>query len=287
LIAVDSPFRDLTVSVIAFGGPIATAVSGLFGFASAIVTVGEAIGFALLGGLGLVVLALAAVGVAIYLAIDNYDALGTAFVIVTDQIGMALKGVWDWITQYWPLLAGVLLGPFGVAAAVIATNLFGIRSMIVDWVSGAAKWLYEGGQSIIQGLINGIKDRVGDAVDAVKGAGRSIINGARDVLGWHSPSTVFMEAGKAIAEGLALGINRNASMAQLALNNLAGSVIAPAIAVQPALGGGHGTGGGTTVGDTIVSIGQINDKSDADYILNHMDRNQDLELNGISPMKGN
>src|SRR5262249_2598408 len=34
-------------------------------------------------------------------------------------IQAAIAAVWDWIKTYWPLLAGMLLGPIGIAAALI------------------------------------------------------------------------------------------------------------------------------------------------------------------------
>lgn len=285
LIGTDGAVKTATVDILAFGGPIASGIASLFGFAAAVVQVGEAIGFILLGSIALAVVAVIGLGIAIYEMIQHMEELGVVFVVITDQIQMKLHAVWDWVAQNWPLLLAILVAPFATAAVFIWNQLEGVRQAIAGWASGAAHWLYDAGASIIQGLINGIKDKINDAVNAVKDAGKSIINSARDVLGWHSPSTVFMEAGKSIADGLALGISRNASTAMMALNGLAGSVIAPAISLQPALGGGAAAGGGTSRGDTIVSIGQVNNQSDADYILNHMDRDQTLELNGISPQR--
>lgn len=285
LMGTDGAMKTVTVDILAFGGPVASGIASLFGFAAAVVQVGEAIGFVLLGSISLAAIAFIGLGVAIFEMIQHVEELGVVFVIITDQIQMKLHALWDWVSQNWPLLLAILIAPFAMAAIFIWDQLEGVRQAIAGWASGAAHWLYDAGVSIIEGLINGIKDKIGDAVNAVKGAGQSIINSARDVLGWHSPSTVFIEAGKSIADGLALGISRNANTAMSALNGLAGSVIAPAINLSPAGGGSGSASAGGGSGDTFVSIGQVNDKSDADYILQHMDRDQSLELNGFAPQR--
>lgn len=284
LIGTDGPLKTLTVDIIAFGGPVASAVASLFAFAAAVVQVGEAIGFVLLAGIGIAVLGLAAIGAAIYVAIQNSEELGNAFVIVTDRIQMALHAVWDWIVQNWPYLLGALFGPFGLAVAYITMHLQEIKDAVKNAASDASHWLYDAGKDIIEGLVKGIKDKVGDAIKAVEGVGKSLINSARSVLDWHSPSKVFMDAGMSISEGMALGIKRSAGMAMSAMDSLGNAVISPTLAVPS--GNGGAANGGTVMhqGDTVVNIGQINNAQDEAFVLRRLDRNQSLEGQGISPV---
>ena len=284
LIGTDGPLKDLTVGFLAFAGPVFGGISALFSFAAAVVQVGEAVGFALLGTIGIVILAIAALGVAIYFMIQNSEALGTAFVIVTDRIGMAAKAVWQWIVDNWPYLLGALFGPFGLAVAYISQHLEEIKNAVKNAASDAWHWLYNAGRDIIGGLVQGIKDKVGDAINAVKGVGKSIVNAARSALDWHSPSKIFIEAGKSISEGMAIGIRRSASQAVGAMSALSNSVVAPNVGFGGASPAGAGAGGNTTnFGDTVVNIGQINNAQDESYVLRRLDRNQDLDSKGLSP----
>ena len=81
------------------------------------------------------------------------------------------------------------------------------------------------GGMIIDGLVNGIRAKIGAAVAAVQGLGariKSAFTGAKS-MDIHSPSRVFKRYGGFIAEGLAIGVNGGAAhpvgrIAQLAGN---------------------------------------------------------------------
>lgn len=67
--------------------------------------------------------------------------------------------------------------------------------------------LFDIGRNIIQGLINGITNMARNVVNSVKGVVSSAIEGAKNLLGIHSPSRVFMEFGEYSGEGFINGIN--------------------------------------------------------------------------------
>lgn len=81
--------------------------------------------------------------------------------------------------------------------------------------------LAEIGRNIIQGLINGIGSMAGALVDKAKGVVNGAIEGAKSLLGIHSPSRVFMEIGKFTGEGMAIGMNKMAGMVSKASVNMA------------------------------------------------------------------
>ncbi|GAA5417985.1 hypothetical protein Pryu01_03063 [Paraliobacillus ryukyuensis] len=68
----------------------------------------------------------------------------------------------------------------------------------VDWA--------EIGINIIEGLKDGLTSMAGSLVDSVKGVASDAIEGAKNLLGIHSPSRVFREIGEFTGEGLELGI---------------------------------------------------------------------------------
>ncbi len=69
--------------------------------------------------------------------------------------------------------------------------------------------LYSAGVDLIQGLWNGIKAKWDALVSWFSNAVGSLKEKAKSILQINSPSKVFMEIGKSIPEGLALGIERN------------------------------------------------------------------------------
>lgn len=68
------------------------------------------------------------------------------------------------------------------------------------------------GSNIIQGLVNGVTGAAGKLVDAVKGAVGDAIEGAKNLLGIHSPSRVFRKIGQYTMQGAALGVDDDADL---------------------------------------------------------------------------
>lgn len=100
-----------------------------------------------------VVAAIAALVVVIILVIRYWDQIVAAFKAGADLIKRAVVAVFDWIRGNWPLLLGILAGPFGLAVALIvrywdqvkgaaATALGAIRSALgtfAGWIAGIAR----------------------------------------------------------------------------------------------------------------------------------------------------
>lgn len=116
----------------------------------------------------------------------------------------------------------------------IASWLSGVISTVVGWVSrfasnatsAASRFasnLIDGlasipgrvasiGSDIIQGMVNGVKSAAGRLIDSVKGAVDDAINGAKNLLGIHSPSRVFRKIGQYTMQGAALGVDDDADV---------------------------------------------------------------------------
>lgn len=109
---------------------------------------------------------------------------------------------------------------------------------IASAVSGAGKWLWNTGQNIIKGLIGGIEDMVGSAIDTVKRAMGNVIKGAMDALHMGSPSKVFMEIGHNVVLGYVQGIQQTQAMATTATTDML---------TQPVTAGGTAFGAGSVV----------------------------------------
>ncbi len=94
------------------------------------------------------------------------------------QILGALKAVWNWAKGNWPLLVGILFGPFGIAAGLI----FKFRDDIV----GAIMWIKDKIMAIFTSLrdfVVGIWDGLGAVIGgAFRGAINAVISGLNKAL---------------------------------------------------------------------------------------------------------
>jgi hypothetical protein len=117
------------------------------------------------------------------------QAIGTAFGAVWD----AIKFVFDWAVQNWPILLAVITGPFGLAVLAIVTfkdQIIGFLGNLIGWIGTAFKavldlimWpykkAYEGilffKDNVIK-VFNGLKDLAGKIFDGMGGAFKGVIN---------------------------------------------------------------------------------------------------------------
>ena len=84
--------------------------------------------------------------------------------------------------------------------------------------------LFDIGKNLIQGLIDGVNNMIETVKNAVANVGNAVIDKVKNVLGIHSPSTVFAEIGGYTVQGLANGINAALPYVEQAMTNLANVV---------------------------------------------------------------
>lgn len=132
----------------------------------------------------------------------------------------------------------------------VASWLSGVISTVVGWVSQFARNatsaatqfasnLINGlasipgqvasiGSNIIQGMVNGVMGAAGKLIDAVKGAVGDAIEGAKNLLGIHSPSRVFRKIGQYTMRGAALGVDDDADLLSKSTDNAMRGMISTA-----------------------------------------------------------
>lgn len=107
------------------------------------------------------------------------------------------------------------------AATQFASNLINGLASIPGQVTSI-------GSNIIQGLVKGVTGAAGKLIDAVKGAVGDAIEGAKNLLGIHSPSRVFREIGQYTMQGAALGVDDDADLLSKSTDNAMRGMISTA-----------------------------------------------------------
>lgn len=159
----------------------------------------------------------------------------------------AITNVASWIVEnvFNPFING-FKSAFGInsPSTVMAEQggyiIAGLKKGITDAISSVAETakkilsaiksafdnfsLFDIGKNLIQGLIDGVNNMIETAKNAVANVGNAVIDKVKNVLGIHSPSTVFAEIGGYIVQGLANGINAASPYVEQAMTNLANVV---------------------------------------------------------------
>ena len=85
--------------------------------------------------------------------------------------------------------------------------------------------LSEIGGNIIDGLNNGLWEKSGSIIDTIKGVAENLITTFKEILGIHSPSTVFFSFGEFIIDGLVNGFKSASSGMYSFLDDMTGEII--------------------------------------------------------------
>jgi hypothetical protein len=106
------------------------------------------------------------------------------------------------------------------------------------------KGLYNAADDETPFLFKGIDKSTGDFEEAGRRAGKAVEKGTRDATKTHSPSEVFADIGRDMADGIAMGMDGGADQVQSSIDRMA-SVQAP----TPSSGGG-----GSSLGPIAIHI---------------------------------
>lgn len=106
---------------------------------------------------------------------------------------------------------GSKIAAAGAAVGKFATTVISAIAGLPGKIKGAVTKLYSIGSDLIQGMLNGIKDKAGDLLSTIRQYVIDKIPGPiRKALGIHSPSRVFRGIGQNLIAGLVLGVRDEA-----------------------------------------------------------------------------
>ncbi|ENH05157.1 phage tail tape measure protein [Escherichia coli] len=182
-------------------------VRGIMLAGRAVLWIGRAL---MMNPIGLVITAVAA---AAYLIYRNWGAVSGWFkqrwADIQEAFNGGIVGIGKLLINWSP--AGLLYKAFAAALKYLGVDL-------------PAKFTDFGGH-LVDGLINGIKNKWESLKSSVTGMGDSISGWFSEKLGIHSPSRVFMGFGDNIAQGAAIGLQRTTPLAALAGQRMASELL--------------------------------------------------------------
>lgn len=166
------------------------------------------------------------------------------------------------IYKYWTPISGFFVGIWNTVKTAFNGGIKGVSALIINWspiglfyaaFAKVLSWFgvdlpskFTGfGAMILTGLKNGIISKIGEVKTALSGAVTGVIDKARNILGIHSPSRVFMGIGDYTMQGMALGISQNNNLpvkaTQQATHNVIGTgttaKVTPVTPIQAQRGG--------------------------------------------------
>lgn len=174
-----------------------------------------------------------------------------------DEFLATWQANWDMLVLIVQTVAANILS--GVAA-FLAQLAVDISQGILNAIAGAQA-LVQGfvdlGAALMEGLKQGIVNAAQGVIDAATGAVDDAIQGAKNLLGIHSPSTVFAGIGQNMMLGMAQGIDRNALAPAGAMAGATNTVInAGGITIN---GAGHPQAVAAAVRDELARMGRSAD----------------------------
>jgi phage-related protein len=133
---------------------IASAVTGVFASAQAALNVVLA-----MNPIGLVVIALIGLAAALVYAWKHSETFRNIVTGAFSAVTGAVSATFNWIKGHWPLLLGILAGPFGLAIGLIVQyreKIVGAIKAMPQMISSAASGMWDGIKNAFKSAINWI-----------------------------------------------------------------------------------------------------------------------------------
>jgi hypothetical protein len=207
--------------------------------------------FIALGPIGWVTAAVIALAV---LVIANWDKIKAATSKIWSSISNAVKDAWSKTKQNTK-----------EALAAVVTIIGQLPGKVLAFKSE----MLSAGADLIRGLISGIKNMAGSAIEAISGVVGGVIGKARSLLQINSPSRIFEAFGGFLPHGLANGIHDKAKMAVNAVAAMSNS-ITRAFSPELQMAGVNVSRSSMDVGSQMDQLGaQIERRIDLEMDVNH------------------
>lgn len=217
------------------------------------------------------------------------DAVVGAWQVIHDMITGIVQKIIDFFAPAfnWLLDRGkdIVIGlatGISSAASAVWNAIKAVADQIGNFFAGAWNWLYDTGKAIVEGMVRGIKDTIGKVKDAAGEIGDAVKNKVKNVLGINSPSKVFAEYGKNVAQGFVNGIASSKDMVDMSLSTMSAGA-SPTIA--PNVSAGFGEPSDANSNEYHIGTINIAKEADGESWLKKLTRNQEIFDNGLTPSR--
>lgn len=159
---------------------------------------------------------------------------------IKSSISSAMSGIKSNVTSAWNSIKSsvssavngiksVVVNVFNSLKSAVSSAMNGVKSAIQSGWNSAKSFLSginlsSIGQNIIQGLVNGIKSKLGAIGDAVTAVANKVTGGIKKIMNIHSPSRVMHALGGHTGQGYANGISAKAKEAEKQAKTMANKV---------------------------------------------------------------
>ena len=201
------------------------------------------------------------------------QAVSAGWNAVVRFVSTGAQAVWSAVSGAFSRLGGIVGDAMGTVGNAISSGIsravgfFGnLGRGVINSLSNLGRNMWTLGHNLMVGFINGVAGLGQRLIDAVLGPVRGAIDGAKRILGIHSPSRVFRQIGVYTGEGFVQGIAAMESAAQSSMRDLVAPPEVPAIAsvaastasVVPVAAAGASTSGGSvsTSDEALVQIAE-------------------------------
>lgn len=139
------------------------------------------------------------------------SVVSSGFNAMRSVISSIMSSIRSVVSSAWNGIRSVVSSGFNALKSVVTSAMSNVISAIKNGWNNAVNFL-KGinltsiGQHIIQGLINGIKSKIGAVVSAAKAIADRVKNTIKSAMDIHSPSRVTKELGEHTGQGFANGI---------------------------------------------------------------------------------
>jgi hypothetical protein len=174
--------------------------------------------------IGLVVLAVVALITVVVILWNRFAGFRNVVTAVFRAVLDAIRAVWSWVASNWPLLLTILLGPIGLAVALIIRNFGTVKAVASDvfgaivavikvgvgWVQTLGRIIgavFGGISSAVQSVLDvftNLFDMVGKVIDKLKSVAGGLLShlpGIGSIFGGSAGATGYSPLGRARGAG--------------------------------------------------------------------------------------
>ena len=216
--------------------------------------------------------------------LNNQDRIQVAMerivqALITTGVKALAGGISGFVKGGAELLQGAINGVKSKWPGIVEAVKGAVNSA-VNAVSGLGGKLVQAGKDLIQGFMSGIQSKAQAVWNAAVGVGQKAIDGVKSILGIASPSKVFKQLGKYTAEGMSIGLDKYAFMAEESASDLATGILENVR--NPLRNVADILNGEIDVNPKITPVLDLSNVTEGNKLLTNMIADHDMQINARS-----